>query len=125
MKAGDTFFVRDRSVDTHLWVIVSDPEIDGDRVLMVSLTTYESYKEDVCLIDADEHPRVSHKTCVAYNEARMTTLAKLTALRDSGQLGVQPPVSNALLARIRAGVRLSTKIRYEYIEFLLDQGVIE
>ena len=106
MKAGDTFFVRDRSVDTHLWVIISDPEIDAGRVLMVSLTTYEPYKEDVCLIDVGDHPRVGHKTCVAYIEARMTTLAKLTALKEGGHLSVQTPVSESLLARIRAGGQL-------------------
>jgi hypothetical protein len=125
VRAGDTFYVRDRSVDTHLWVIISDPETDAGRVLMVSLTTYEAYKEDVCLIDVGDHPRITHKSCVAYNEARMTTLAKLTALRDGGYLSVQAPVSDELLARIRAGVSLSTKIKYQYVEFLLDQGVIE
>jgi hypothetical protein len=43
MKAGDSFFIRDRSVDSHLWVIVSNPEIDPAKVVMVSITTYESY----------------------------------------------------------------------------------
>src|SRR5262249_11937579 len=125
VKAGDTFYVRDRSVDTHLWVIISEPEADADRVLMVSLTTYEPYKEDVCLIDVGDHPRISHKTCVAYNEARMTTLSKLTGLRDGGLLSMQAPVSEDLLARIRAGVSRSKTIKYQYVEFLLDQGVIE
>lgn len=124
MKAGDTFYVRARSVDTHLWVIISAPEIAG-RVLMVSMTTYEPYKEDVCLIDTGDHPQVSHKTCVAYNEARMTTLEQLTALKDGGHLSVQVPVSEDLLSRIRAGVSRSTRIKYQYVEFLLDQGVIE
>ena len=28
MKAGDTFYIRDREVDTHLWVVISDPDRD-------------------------------------------------------------------------------------------------
>src|SRR5262249_20181717 len=125
MKGGDTFYVRNRAFDTHLWVVISDPEKDSERVVMVSLTTYEDYKEDVCLLDAGDHPRISHKTCIAYNEARMTTLENLIALRDGGQLSIQAPVSPEVLARIRDGVSKSTRINYKYIEVLLDQGVIE
>jgi hypothetical protein len=125
VKAGDAFYVKDRSVDTHLWVVISDPERDAGRVLIVSLTTYEPYKEDVCLLDVGDHPRVTHRTCVAYNEARLTTLEKLIALRDGGHLSVQAPVSEGLLTRIRAGVSRSTKIKYQYIELLLEQGVID
>jgi hypothetical protein len=77
------------------------------------------------LIDVGDHPRVSHKTCIAYNEARMTTLEKLNVLLDGGHLTVQAPVSMELLARIRDGVSKSTRIKYKLIEILLDQGVIE
>jgi hypothetical protein len=92
---------------------------------MVSMTTYESYKEDVCLLDVGDHPNLSRKTCIAYNEARMTTLENLNTLLDGGHLSVQAPVSENVLARIRAGVRRSTKIHDKYIEVLLDQEVIE
>jgi hypothetical protein len=77
------------------------------------------------LIDVGEHARVSHKTCIAYNEARMTTLEKLKVLRDGGHLVVQPPASNELLARIRDGVSRSARIKYKFVEILLEQGVIE
>ena len=125
MKAGDTFYVRDRGVDTHLWVVVSDPGRDPERVVMLSMTTYEVYKEDVCLLDVGDHPNISHKTCIAYNEARMTTLKTLTTLLCGGHLSMQAPVSAEVLLRIRSGVSASTKIHYKYIEVLLDQQVIE
>jgi len=38
---------------------------------------------------------------------------------------MQAPLSPEVLARIRDGVSKSTKIHYKYIEFLLEQGVIE
>jgi hypothetical protein len=99
MKAGDTFYVRDRGVDSHLWVVVSDPVRDPRRVVIVSMTTYEGYKEDVCLLDVGDHPNISHKTCIAYSEARMTTLQTLTTLLDGGHLSMQPPVSQEVLRR--------------------------
>ena len=125
MRAGDTFYISNRKVDSHLWIVISDPGIDASRVVLVSVTTYEDYKESVCLLDVGDHPRVSHKSCIAYNEARLTTLESLKSLQAVGSLNSQPPVSSDLLSRIRAGVSLSTRIRSELIDILLDQGVIE
>jgi hypothetical protein len=125
MKAGDTFSISDRGVDTHLWVVISDPDRDAERVVLVSMTTYEGYKEAVCLLDVGDHPRVSHKTCIAYNEARLTTLEKLRVLMDGGHLIVQAPVSKEVLTRIRDGVSRSTKIKPKFMDILLEQEVIE
>ncbi len=125
MNAGDTFTIRDRGVDTHLWVVISDPDRDAERVVLVSMTTYEDYKEDACLLGVGDHPRVSHKTCIAYNEARMTTLEKLKVLQDGGLLIVQAPVSKEVLTRIRDGVSKSTRIKPKFIDILLEQAVIE
>ena len=125
MKPGDTFFIRDRAVDSHLWVILSDPDVDAERVVMVSMTTHESHKEDVCLLHVGDHPRVSHETCIAYDETRMTTLEQLRALTKGGHLVIQAPVSADVLKRIRDGVSLSSRIKFKYIEILIDQGIIE
>jgi hypothetical protein len=125
VKAGDAFYIRDRSVDTHLWVVISDPRRDPGRVIMVSVTTFEDYKEDVCPINAGDHPRVTHRSCVAYHEARMTTLERLIALRDGNHLSIQDPIFGELLARIREGVNRSRTIKYKYVEILLEQEVIE
>jgi hypothetical protein len=38
--------------------VISDPQRDPGRVIMVSVTTFEDYKEDVCPINAGDHPRV-------------------------------------------------------------------
>jgi hypothetical protein len=125
VKTGDAFFIRDRSVDTHLWVVVSDTEKDPDRVVMMSITTYEDHKESVCLVDPGDHPRIGHKSCVAYNGTRMITLGQLNALQDGGHLSIQSPVSEELLTRIRNGVSRSMKIKPKFIDILLEQEVIE
>jgi len=125
MRAGDTFYVRDRGVDTHLWIVISDTDIDPEHVLLVNMTTYEDYKEDVCLLDVGDHPRIIRKSCIAYHEARMTTLEELKLLVDGGRLSIQAPVSEEVLARIRIGISRSRRIKYRYIEILLEQAVIE
>ena len=125
MNAGDAFFIKDRSVDCHLWVIISDTEKDPDRVVMVSITTFKPYKEDVCLHNVGDHPRISKKSCVFYKDTRMTTLEALHMFRDRGALSIQPAVTDVLLTRIRDGVSRSRTIKPKYIDILLEQAVIE
>jgi hypothetical protein len=103
VNAGDAFFITDRSVDTHLWVIISDTQKDPQRVVMVSITTLEPHKESVCLLDPGDHPRITHKSCVYYQETRMTTQERLFSLRDGCFLSLQPSVSPDILSRIREG----------------------
>src|SRR5205823_2432203 len=77
VQAGDAFLLGYKGLDDHLWVIVSDPTKDAQRVLLISLTTAAPHKESVCLIQAGEHPWVKHETCVAYDKAKVVSLDQL------------------------------------------------
>ena len=125
MEAGDTFYLPDKAADGHLWIVISDPAKNPDRVLLVSMTSYDVDKEDVCLIDAGEHPKVKHKTCICYKPARATSLENLRRLRDTGYLAMQEPVSAELLQRIRRGVSLSRRIDLEHIELMEEQELLD
>ncbi len=124
MKPGDTFRSANRSIDIHLWVIISDPQRDPVRVLIVSLTTFEPKKESVCLLGVGDHPFVRHKTCVAYDLAKAPSLVQLEQARDAGQLIPDQPVSLEVLQRIREGAALSKKLSIDYYEILNSQGLI-
>lgn len=125
MEAGDTFYLPDKSADGHLWIVISDPGKNPNRVLLVSMTSYDVSKEDVCLIDAGEHPNVTHKTCISYKPARQTSSEILDRLRDSGYLNTQTPVSLELLERIRRGVSLSKRIDLEHVELMEEQELLD
>jgi hypothetical protein len=125
MKAGDTFFLAGGAADRHLRVIISDPVIDPERVLFVSLTSYDLTKEDVCLLDVGDHPFVKHRTCVAYGDAREAPLGVLIQLLDAGQLRPNEPVSPRLLDRIRRGESLSRAIKLKHVEMMLDQRLLD
>lgn len=125
MKSGDTFFLQNKAVDGHLWVVISDPGLDGDRVLFVSMTSYDITKENACLIDVGEHPFVQHKTCIAYDFARVTTLEVLKNLEDQGHLRRNVPISAELLERIRQGVSLSRRVENRYVELMVEQGLLD
>ena len=121
MDAGDTFLIDNRATDDHLWVIISDPRTDDQRVVIVNLTTYRPPKERFCLIQAGEHPFVRHETCVAYNHARIVSLSRLTRLRYGGRINMQDPVSIPLLARIRLGVGLSALMPLDCVAIMAGQ----
>jgi hypothetical protein len=125
LRAGDTFYLPDKSADGHLWIVVSDPEKDPSRILIASMTSYDVDKEDVCLIHPGEHPRVKHKTCICYRPMRQTTLETLDRLRQSGILDMQAPVDQEILQRIRRGAALSRVIDFEHVEILDDQGLLD
>ena len=125
MKAGDTFFLAGGAADRHLRVIISDPTINPDRVIFVSMTSYDVTKEEVCLLDVGDHPFVKHKTCIAYASAKEAGLQALLQLRDAGQLRPDIPVSSEILKRIRRGASLSKDIKLKYLELMLDQGLLD
>jgi hypothetical protein len=125
MEAGDTFYLPDKSADGHLWIVISEPGKNPNRVLLVSMTSYDVSKEDACLIGAGEHPKVTHKTCISYKPARQTSLEKLDRLRDSGYLKMQEPVSPELLQRVRRGVSLSKRIELEHLELMEEQELLD
>ena len=66
MNAGDTFFLKGGAADRHLRVIISDPDINPDRVIFVSVTSFDVTKEEACLLHVGDHPFVKHKSCIAY-----------------------------------------------------------
>ena len=124
MKSGDTFRPADRSVDIHLWVIISDPMQDPSRVLIVSLTTFMPKKESACLLDVGDHPSISRSTCVAYNLANAPSIIQLEQARDDGVLIPSIPVTSEILHRIREGAALSRKLPIGFGELLESQGLI-
>jgi hypothetical protein len=124
MEAGDTFFFK-VDVDSHLWMIISDPSIDRDNVILVSFTTLTDEKEAVCVLNAGEHPRVKHATCVHYQKALKVSMTQLAELERKQLLDFQPRLSRELLQRIRNSAADSRRFPEEMYEVLLSQDLIE
>jgi hypothetical protein len=121
---GTTF--RLAKVDDHLWVVLSDPARFPDKVVIASFTTEEYYEEKTCVVESNEHPwELTHRSCVAYEFARVRTLAELFQLRDKGLLQeLQHNVSQALLQKIFACAPNSPGLKDNVAEVLEAQGYI-
>jgi hypothetical protein len=127
MEAGFTFRLRGehRDIDDHLWLIVSNPARDAEQVLILSITTHKAHKDQACIIERGEHPDVTHRSCVAYDVARLVSVAQLYTLKDSGAIEMREPVAAALLARIRACAADSERLAMKYADLLIEQGLLD
>lgn len=121
MEAGDTFrYGR----TTHLWVVVSDPNLDPLRVVIINMTTDRGIDRS-CILNPGDHPFVAHSTCMLYSMARIVTNAELEQHVSSNAVKLQERVSAEVLERIRQGAAVTDQIPFGCKQVLIDQGLIE
>lgn len=66
MHQGDTFTVR--SIDDHLWVILSHPDKHPEEIVCVSVTSRTQYADHACLLAVGDHPFIKHDSYVYYEK---------------------------------------------------------
>jgi hypothetical protein len=127
MKAGDTFRIPEpgTSLDSHLWVVISDPALDAERVLIVNFTTRRHDSDPACTLQAGEHPFVHHETSVNYAGAKVVSSAEIQTLMQKGLLSSHAVLSASLLERIREGAASSQRMSLAHADILIEQGLIE
>ena len=123
MEAGETF---KRSYGVHLWVVVSDPAKDSQRVLIVNMTTVRNrFHDPACVLNAGDHREVKHQTYMNYRDSRIVRNSALEAQLSTGQIAVNEKVSECVLDRIRRGAASSDYIPMAHRELLVEQGLAE
>lgn len=126
LRGGDTFQFANRALESHLWIIISDPENHPpDRVLIANLTSWRSDKEGVCVLRRGDHPFVKKKTVVNYRASKLARADQLEQLLARGALVPRHRVRAEVLQRIREGAALSRMIPLENLQLLKDQGLVE
>src|SRR5437016_3507395 len=95
MKAGTTFLLakEHQAIDDHLWIIISDAEQFPQQVVIVNVTTIAPEKDQACIIERNEHPLVTHPSCISYAHAKMVTLNFLLERKDRGSIAVKDSIS--------------------------------
>lgn len=125
MKAGDTLLVAEpgASYDSHLWMVLSDPEFDPERVLIANLTSWRADKDQACVLGPDDHPYIKHRSCVNYAGAKVVSAANIERLLEAGKVASHTPLDAELLARIRRAVPAS-RMALGHAALLEEQGLI-
>ena len=127
MNAGDTFFVQQigKLYDSHLWMVLSDPALDADKVLIVSLTTWGKDDDPACILNIGDHPFVRQKSFIKYSHAKVVSEQQLEEFRTRGQIHVQASLSASVLKRVRDGAAESRFMALGHADILIDQGLID
>jgi hypothetical protein len=115
---GDSFLLPKPGQEvSHLWVLVTPPDADGDAV-MVNLTTQRPHSDTTVVLQPGDHPFIRHSTVVNYSDARLVNTPQLDAAINAGICRQLDPVTPAVLNQIQAGLPLSpftpNKIKAEY-----------
>jgi hypothetical protein len=119
VNAGDTFMFEGK--DDHLWMIISDPSIDSNNVVVICFITYKPYLDQSCIVEAGEHPFIKHRSLVDYHAG---FLASITELQACAELKQKQPISPTFLTRIRESTR-GSNLPLECMEILVEQELVE
>ncbi|MBT3198360.1 MAG: hypothetical protein HN350_00430 [Phycisphaerales bacterium] len=122
---GDTFLLANSGINNHLFIIISDPLLDPDKIVTVNLTSWDSTKDQSCIVDSGEHPFVRHKSCIRYEGDRLITAEQYDLHLSGDRLISQSPVSEELLGRILAGAAVSRHFPLGHRKILEDQRLID
>jgi hypothetical protein len=111
--------------DRHLWIVLSDPTVDPENVLLVNLTTYDSRKERACILTPGDHDWVRKETCVNYHDAVVTSSGLLDDARIGGAIRLQSPLTDRILQKVRNGVLDSERMSLDHANIVIDQGLVD
>jgi hypothetical protein len=128
ISQGDTFYSTgfDNNVDSHLLVLISKPELDPNHLVFVSLTTWETYKDDSCLLFPCDHSFVKHDTCVRYDGVPYTpSITQVEKLLSNGKLRKREPINSEVLRRILEGAAETRFIPNRLATILTEQELID
>lgn len=127
--AGDAFRVA--GADRHVWIIISDPAIDPDQVLIVNLTSWDDSRRDTdplkdpaCVLFPPEHPFIQRKTCVYYRGAQVASVEHLLFRQTHGELDRVESVSPLLLQKLRECAGDSMHMALEHYRILETQQLV-
>ena len=126
MRPGDTFFLHDGSDQhLHLWVVLSDPSQNSDRILIVNITSWKLYHDPSCPVEIGDHEWIKKRSLVNYKQARFISLDRLEELATLGQLERHVPAGATLLRKMRRRAGDSHHLLPAYYALLDDQGLVD
>jgi len=126
MDIGDCFVNKESPrLPSHLWIVISDPTLDSENVLIANVTDIKNHDDHSCVLTAEDHSWLTKDSCVAYQRANNTTVADLENAASQGLLTMQVRMSEDVLQRILLGAQLSDELKGSHRELLRKQSLID
>jgi hypothetical protein len=127
LAAGQSFFTpANNAVPRHLWIIVSDPSQEADRVVIVNVSTKTppdlDPPETPVSIGPSEHPSVSQRSFIRCDEARITLAEHLEHLLANHTLSGTKAAPSLLVQKMQAALLASRHTQLDIKAILRAQG---
>lgn len=94
---------------THAWFVLTDPDAETDRVVLVMLVTERPHTDGTVCLGVRDHPFIRHASNVDYGTATFAPASKLESKLSDGVASLDPDMSAALLQRVRVGLLASSR----------------
>lgn len=124
IKPGFAFLMHDGSGKEHLYIVISDCNENTGRVVLVSFSTWNEQSDNSCVLKAGDHPFISHKTCVSYENASLKLVSAIEVAVDNDTITPHSPVDHEIMLRIFEGAEKSNRLPLGCKEVLIEQGLI-
>ena len=115
-------FFRQDANGGHVRAVVSPPHGDPPEVVVVSFTTWKTWKDQACVLEPGEHPSLPNRSVVAYDRAEIVRVGELRRLVAAGDCRTRAPISGDLMGRIWDGARTTRRMSGACRQFLIDSG---
>ena len=124
IEIGQTYLnKRTDEVRQHLWLVLSDPHQDPERVVIANISTDRGKNSGPdCILLPGEHPFVTRQSEIRCAEARITSVAKLDELVQKKLVEQKDDMSAALLAKAQRALRASSLVANGIKRILQSQG---
>ena len=106
-------------------MVLSDPALNANQVLIVSLTTWGKDDDPACVLNVGDHSFVRQKSFIKYSHAKVVTSNQLDEFLARGQIHVQAQLSAGVLKRARDGAAESRFMALGHANILIDQGLFD
>jgi hypothetical protein len=119
--AGQTYLypLNDEARREHLWIIVTEPNADG-QFATVSLTSLKGAKDQTVTLLKAEHAFIKWDTCVLYALAEVSTTDRLQSYIESGAAKMHQDLRPDILGLILDGFTASDFTKNRVREFVKE-----
>lgn len=108
----------------HYWFILSEPGQDEHRILVANITSWDDmYGDAACALQAGDHPRITRRCSVNYEDLRIVGLSVLEHLQRGGLISSEPAASIDLLQLMQQGALESEFCPLDHKRILQEQGL--
>src|SRR5215208_2860748 len=102
---------------THLWFVLTDPDPETGKVVMVVLVSERPHTERTVRLDVGDHHLIRHASAVDFGTARYAPAAKLEAALGRNLAAPDADMSASLLEMVRAGLLRSSHTPHDIVDY--------